>query len=214
MQKLVWIPVLASVLSLGVAGCGVNGSGVAKEETRQVAAFDRVDIGGVATLELTVGGAPSLSVRGDDNIVPLIETTVVGGVLHITQQKDVKPHVELVVRATAPSLASVDASGATHVVVKGAGGGTLALDASGASHLDVAGTAAALQVKASGAAHVDASAVDGGDVTVDASGAANVTVHAKGALRVDASGAASVSYAGEPTSIVQDVSAAASLKKQ
>src|SRR3712207_1838364 len=83
-MRKVFMIVLVGVLGLfGITACnslfGVNGSGNLISETRQVAGFSAVDLDGVGELNIQQGSTESLLIEGDDNIVPLITSTVRNG---------------------------------------------------------------------------------------------------------------------------------------
>jgi len=210
MQETHWIVALAISLA---AGCttSVTGSGTAKDETRAVTAFDRVDMGGTGRLELTVGEEPSLSLRGDDNLLPLVKTTVRGSTLVIEDEKNLKPNVNLVLRATMPTLRGIEASGGVYVIVAGATGAKLDLDASGGSTIEMNGHVERLVANASGGARLALKALTAKEADVDASGGATVEVTVEARLDAEASGGAKVRYAGSPT-VTKDTSGGASIE--
>jgi hypothetical protein len=209
MKKLFWIAALALLVAGGCTRT-VHGSGTSKDETRSVPAFDRVDMGGTGRLELTVGPAPSLSLHGDDNLLPLVKTTVKDGTLVIEDEKNLAPKVDLVLRATAPSLRGVEASGGVVVNVEGASGPELRLDASGGSTIDVDGRADRLVAKASGGATLALRDLATKEADVDASGGASIDLAVESRLGAEASGGAKVRYTGSPT-VTKDSSGGASI---
>src|SRR5262249_55011009 len=95
-------------LALLAFACGprVEGSGVAKTEARSVDAFTQVETSAGIHVEVRVGGAASVKVSGDDNIVPLVETGVSGGRLHVGYKsaQNVSTKTPLQVEVVAPSL--------------------------------------------------------------------------------------------------------------
>ncbi len=121
-------------LSTILAACAVDGSGVAATESRVLPAFDRVEVS--AGLEVAVTFGPQAVVlTGDDNVLPLISTQVVGGRLRVEPIEDFDAFVPLVITVTAPSLlsASLSAGGrldvidvdADELVLEGDAGGTI-----------------------------------------------------------------------------------------
>jgi len=61
----------------------IVGSGVNKTESRAVSGFHGIGLAVDAKVELREGGSEGLSITGDDNVVPLIETVVEDGILKI-----------------------------------------------------------------------------------------------------------------------------------
>ncbi|HVY49735.1 MAG TPA: DUF2807 domain-containing protein, partial [Minicystis sp.] len=76
---------LAALVSSGacVNVGGTVGSGHAKTETRSVAAFHAVDLSGSLEAEVKVGAPQKVEITGDDNLVPLVTTSVEGGKLSV-----------------------------------------------------------------------------------------------------------------------------------
>ncbi len=205
--------VLVGLAAVGVACRGLGGSGRAKEEVRTIAAVTHVEVSGAVELDVTVAdGAPTLTIRGDDNLLPHVLTTVTGDRLHIHTDVDVSPEVPLHVALVVADLRALDVSGATRIHVKGLHGESFALDASGAGSVDLQGEVSRVTVEVSGAANVEAHGLRAHTVKVELSGAASVSVYADQELTADISGVGKVEYAGHPAKIVQHVSGVGVLK--
>ena len=121
--------------------------------------------------------------------------------------------------STLPTLAGLDASGASRAGVTGfrsdrnvqinASGaseirgdmetGDLAADVSGGSTLQLTGRGSAVRATASGASTIDLREFATGDADVEASGASRIDVNTSGTLNAKASGASTVHYTGNPT---------------
>jgi hypothetical protein len=199
--------VALAVCLAGITGChGLGGSGIAKSETRPVPAITAIDIGGAVDLVVTVADQPpSLTIRGDDNLLPHLLTTVKGERLEIHTDIDVSPKLPLRVAVTVPSLVGIHATGAAKIQVTGLHGDAFSLYASGAGTVELAGEVSQATIDVSGAAHVQAHALKAHTTKVELSGAANVTVFADHQLTVDVSGAGMVEYAGHPLKIEKSV---------
>src|SRR5579871_539987 len=73
-----------SIHALGLSGDRrVTGSGVVRSETRQVSGFDTVTLDGVGKVVITQNGHETLTVRAEDNLLPLLRTRVVNGTLRL-----------------------------------------------------------------------------------------------------------------------------------
>lgn len=206
-------PALVVVAALAT----LTGSGVNKTEARSVAAFHAIDSGGWWNVEVVAGDRPTVEVSGDDNIVPLIITSVKDGVLVIEATESATSKLATVVRIALPSLTSLKLSGAGTASIKDVTSSKLALlasgagsvsfkgssddvtvKASGAGNVALAGKGKSLTAQASGAGNIDAAAFEVTLATVKASGAGNVTVNATTSLDIAASGAGNVVYLGAP----------------
>jgi hypothetical protein len=189
-----------STLLLGACDhpLGLEGDGVAKTESRDVAAFDSIELSGVVQLEIVTGPLEKLSITGDDNLLPLLSTTVAGTKLTIKSTEAIHPKTPLVVTVHAPAVRAVDAAGVTTVHAAGIAVPTFALAMSGASKAELSGQVTSFQVTLSGAVHVRAKDLVAKDARVELSGAGNVELDATETLRATVSGAGAVRYRGSP----------------
>jgi hypothetical protein len=181
-------------------------------------AFHAIESGGAWNLEIVAGDKATVHVTGDDNIVPLLSTTVKDGRLVIrASESDIHPKVPVLVRVALPALTAVDLSGAGNASVVDVTAKRLALDVSGAGSLSfkgraddvlvktsgagnvaLAGNGKSLSAVASGSGNIDASAFEVPLATIKATGAGHVAVNATTSLDVQVSGAAHVVYSGAP----------------
>lgn len=222
MKKLGLI-VFVSALSIGLfsaIGCsfgnltGVQGSGNAKSEKRNVSGFKEIEAGGAITLEIDAQKDFSVEVEADDNLLSLIKTEVSGDTLKISTEDKISSKTKIIVKISLPELTSLDISGASGAVVSNVKTGSLKLEASGASKIKISGEANSLESDASGASGIDAEGLRIEDADVVASGASNTTVSAVNDLKADASGASTIYYTGEPKNIEPKSSGVSSIKKK
>ncbi|MBL8974786.1 MAG: DUF2807 domain-containing protein [Myxococcales bacterium] len=203
-------------LGLGLAcqssAPGVQGSGVAAGEDRTVEAFTRVELLGSANLELEVGPAQRVRVEADDNIVPLLETTVSEGALRIASRKGYSTKTQPLVRAAAPVVTGVALQGAGDVTARGIAGESFVATIKGAGNMNLAGTVGELELRISGAGDVDASGLTAARVVVHISGSGDVKVSASERVEAHISGSGDVKYAGGAKDVVRDVSGSGSVE--
>ena len=186
----------------------VQGSGVEKTETRNVGDFTRVEVSGATVLEISAGqSATSVSVTADDNILPLIETKVVAGVLRIGSERSHSRKLPVTVKIGMPKLEGIQASGSSKINATNVNSASFELHGSGSTKAVVAGTAGTVKLHLSGASNVDASKLTAKDGNIHASGASDVEINASDSLTVHISGAGKVLYSGHPT-ITQEISGA------
>jgi hypothetical protein len=207
--------VLISILS--VVGCryvdrGVPGSGVAKTETRDLGNFEVVDFSGAGTLELTIGLPARLTITADDNLLPLIETTVRDGRLLIGSSQSINPKTGLVVHASATDIKSVNISGAATTIVTGINNESFTIDLSGSGSIKLAGKTDRLTLSVSGAASTDATNLQASSVVVGISGSGSAKVQARETLNANVSGSGSITYIGNPK-VEQNISGVGSVRK-
>jgi Putative auto-transporter adhesin, head GIN domain len=201
----------------------IAGSGVSKEETRDVDAFHSLEVSDALQVTVTVaaGVKPGVKISGDDNLVPFVEAFVEDGTLVVRLEADssISPKLPLRAQVVAGELDEIKASGVARVEMKGAEKvGRFTADASGAAKVSVeglesseatasasgtsqimlSGSAASLKVDASGASQIKAHsfAVDDADVLI--SGASSVTLQATESITGDVSGASQLEVHGSP----------------
>ena len=184
--------------------CGsVRGSGNLVNDSRDLSGFNAVDVGGVFQVEISAQKDFSVEVAADDNILPLISTSVEDGVLRIESEGKISPTKPIVIRISAPDIEKLDVSGVANVNLRGLKNSELAIDASGASKVKIAGETGKLTIDVSGATRIDADDLLAVDATIGASGASKVGVNVTGELRTEASGASSIVYSGTPQNVVR-----------
>ena len=181
---------------------GEHGSGNVASEKRDLSGFKSVDVGGVFQVEIVAQKDFSVEVMADDNLLPLIRTSVEGGTLHIDTERRISPTSPVRVRISAPDIEKLEVSGVANVTVSDVKNSALALDTSGASKIALTGETAKLTIDVSGASKIDAENLKTVDASVDASGASKISVNVSGELRSDLSGASRVTYSGAPTNVI------------
>ena len=186
--------------SPGVAGWfdgGVRGSGNIVTEARTVPEFDRVSAGGSQTVIVTVGPARSVTIKADDNVVPLIETTVENGKLHIGSKKSYSS-ADVTVTVTVPALKGVSLAGSGDVTVSGVEGGSLGAALSGSGDITVSGKADSVSVSVSGSGEIHLFDLAARTADVSIAGSGDVEVNASDTLSVSIAGSGDITYRGKP----------------
>jgi hypothetical protein len=239
MRSRTGIVLFAAALAVGCKGNfsisppPIAGSGVAKEETRDVDAFHSLEVSDALQVTVTVaaGVKPGVKISGDDNLVPFVEAFVEDGTLVVRLEADsrISPKQPLRAEVVAGELDEIKASGVARVEIKGAEKvGRFIADASGAANVSVeglesseamasasgtsqivlSGSAASLKVDASGASQIKAQsfAVDDADVLI--SGASSVTLQATESITGDVSGASQLEVHGSPAKQTVSISGA------
>ncbi|CAN5570678.1 head GIN domain-containing protein [soil metagenome] len=180
---------------------GVHGSGNVTKENRGLSGFKSIDVGGIYQVEITGQKDFAVEVEADDNLLPLITTTVEDGVLRIETEGKISPTTQVRIRIAAPDIDKLDVSGVANVTLNDIKNNNLLVDASGASKIKIAGETRDLTIDVSGATKIDAESLSTENATVDASGASGVTVNVSGDLKADASGASKILYTGSPANV-------------
>jgi hypothetical protein len=217
----------ALVLAAVGAGLGCRASGARSDEptgsgnvvtdTRTVSGFSAIDLRGVGQVLLTLGGQEALTVEAEDNLQPLISTTVSGDTLTL-ELKAGRPTKPITYRVTARQITALSTSGAGDVEAPGVTGAQLKTNQSGAGNIRLAGlkvdalesnlagagnltadgTATRLVVNLAGAGNVAARDLAVQDAQLTMTGAGKAVVRVSDTLQARLSGAGSVEYLGNP----------------
>ena len=192
-------------------------------ETREVSGFNGISFATFGKVTITQGDSESLTIKGSDNIVPLIQTTVKNGILEIKMKEGyniaaIKQESVLTFTITAKDLTSLDVSGAGLLTMDSLTAPSLSLNMSGAGEINLgqlatesldlnlsglgkitlAGSAKDAKVNISGAGGVEAGDLQCQTMDINISGLGSATVWVTDTLSGNISGAGNVSYYGDP----------------
>lgn len=212
----------------------IHGNGDFRSEARIVGAAHAVSLNGLkADLVVTQSSNVSLRIEADENLLPLISSTVGNGRLTIEPVRDrlhLEPSAQMQIQVSLPGVNDIDLAGIgdasasaihgerLHVSLSGVGSIVLSdlavtrftVDSAGVGSVHAAGTATHQDVNISGTGSYIAQDLPGGDATLTISGAGNAVVRVSDALRVTLSGSSSIMYYGNPQ-IEQHVSGVGTL---
>lgn len=216
--------VLLGLITLAAAPAGaetLTGSGRPVTETRAVSGFTGVALGIPGRLEITQGGAESLSITADDNALPFIQTVVENGTLKIRwSEKNMnvsRVTIRMALGAKALERLAVGGSGTVRVAqlkaarlslgVGGSGDITIGSLATGDLETSIGGSGNVI-IEGGSADSISASIAGSGDlkapklaakrVKVNVAGSGDASVWASETLNVSVAGSGSIRYYGDP----------------
>ena len=188
----------ALVAGLAAAGCTIGDDGPRTTQTRDVAAFTRIDNSASVDVRLHVGGRQKLLVRAGEKVIDDVRTEVRDGTLHLSFDHDGFGGNDLIVEATVPRLTGIEASGSGDIDVDGIDAGSFQVRSDGSADLSLAGTAAQLAVDLDGSGDADLERLDAREARVAVGGSGDVDVRAGERLDVRVDGSGDVRYHGDP----------------
>jgi hypothetical protein len=217
----------------------LRGSGNLATEARTVPPFQAVDLKGSMRLVVRQAAREAVEVRADDNLLPLIDTSVImrGGVptLEVGSKKGANyaTRNRVVVTVDVVNLKMLKLSGAGDVQAEGlktadlqlklTGSGNvqlrqlsadaLSVSISGSGDVHAAGRAGKLAVSIAGSGDVEARELEADDVNVRIAGSGDAGVHARKSLVISIAGSGDVDYAGEAT-VTTSIAGSGSVKKR
>ena len=207
----------------------VSGSGNARTESRDVHGFDQVVLTGIGTLVITQGDTEGLRVQADDNVLPLLRSTVSGSRLELgpKPRTSISPSTPIRFEVTAKQLRSIRVEGAAEAQAARLTAEQLALDVEGSGHVSVgqlSASALTARIEGSGGATVGGQVArqtldvtgsgtyQGGDLasqqaTVGVTGSGTCALRVQDRLDATVEGSGVVTYAGSPA-VTQHVTGA------
>jgi hypothetical protein len=204
----------------------LSGSGRAASEARNLPAFQGVALSGAMDLVVRQGPSQSVEVQADDNLLPYLETEVVGSGAEAVLQVRVLVTVPVLTALTAagsgdllvepfetPRLA-IRLSGSSDVRLRQLTAGELQLSISGSGDVVGAGRATTMKIAIAGSGDVQFRDLRADDVTIDIAGSGDASVHAEQSLRARIAGSGDVTYTGPAARVDAQVSGSGSVKKR
>jgi hypothetical protein len=187
------------------AFAAVQGSGTAKSETRDVAQFRRVVFNGSAKVNITIGQPQQLTISGDDNILPLIDTAVTGDELTIGSHGSYSPKTPLRIDITVPSLGAFALNGSGDVHITGLNEKDLKVVIRGSGDLKADGSVETIDASIKGSGNLDLVNVATKNATISIAGSGDATVNATEALDASIAGSGDIKYKGNPPKVNRSV---------
>lgn len=182
-----------------LAACGapgISGSGPTQREVRSVDAFTRIEVGNGIGLTVHVGGAQAVEVVAQENILPLISTTVEDGVLRIDSSESFSTTAEVTVTTSVSALDGISISGGSQAEIEGLTGDHLDIALSGGAGLAATGRVTDVTLDANGGSRADLATLTATTMRVTLSEGATAALDVSGQLTGTASGGAVATVAG------------------
>lgn len=211
--------VLAIAIAFGAANYAfgdlrdVSGRDKSKDvtQTLDLAGFDRIDIGGVFEVEVSVGGDFSVVVSGAPDELERLEATVDNGVLKLDQDeitfgKRRWRNQGMSAVISLPVLSGFDLAGVADGEVTGINADDFEVDLAGVGDLTLSGSCGRLNAQVSGVGDLDAQSLQCREVDVDVSGVGEASVYASEAAEASVSGIGTINIYGSPSQIEKHTS--------
>ena len=231
------MPIPAHAVTINLFGGDahiVSGSGKEVDVARKVGAFSVLRLDSSVDVHARQGATPSVSVHADDNIEPLIETTVEGDALVVRMKKgsSFSTHHNVVVDVVFTSLTAAQqhGSGDLHIdklsgpkfesTIAGSGDlqidnaqvGSFALSIAGSGDVIISGTADEAHFGVAGSGDINARDFVAKKVSVSISGSGDARVNATEAIDAKVAGSGDVRYSGHPHDVSRRVSGSGSVE--
>jgi hypothetical protein len=176
----------------------VRGSGNRQREERQVASFTSIDTNGAFDITVVSQKQHTLEIEGDDNVLPMIATDVLGNVLHIRNRSSYSVSQPVKITISVPNLEAVTSNGAGRLRITDLKNDRFELDINGAPAIEASGETKFLKIKANGAGNIDTHRLRATRADVNSNGVSQIDLYAREQLDVVVSGPSNVTYEGDP----------------
>lgn len=209
-----------------------RGSGNVETITRSIEPFHSLDsrISGNVFIEQR---GSSLRIEAEDNILPLLETTVENGVLIVRAEKCIRPQKTIKIYAGMEEVRSLSLSGSGNITgttpidsenldLAITGSGDIELETntsslksliSGSGNVFLKGNASSHEIDIEGSGNVDAPELRTEVTRVNIIGSGNANVYADRELDTNISGSGKAFYGGNPEEFNMQVSGSGEVKK-
>ena len=188
----------AALGAFALAGCDLADDGPRTTQTRDVAAFTRVDNRDSIDVRLHVGEPQRVRVRAGEKVIDDVRTVVRDGTLQVTFDDDGFLGDAVTVEVSVPELTGVGLSGSGNVDAEGIGADDFELRSDGSGDVALAGRAERLALAVEGSGDADLGRLAAREARVTADGSGDVDVRADRRLDVTVDGSGDVRYHGDP----------------
>jgi hypothetical protein len=198
-RRVLLLAAAAVTAAVAVSGCSIGDDGPRTSQTRDVAAFTRIDNADSVDVRVHVGEPQRVRVRAGEKVVDDVRTSVRDGTLHISFDHrgfgDGDPGVE----ASVPRLTGVDASGSGDVTADGIEADAFEVRSDGSADIALQGAAGRLDVDMDGSGDAELGDLTARVAKVAVGGSGDADVRADDRLDVSVDGSGDVEYHGEPS---------------
>lgn len=199
---------------------GIKGNGIVEKENRPVAAFDKINIGGVMNVYLEQSDVESVTVEADKNIIPYITTSVKDNelLIGIKDNTEIKKSKKLNVYVSLRNISKLDIGSVGNVECKNTlhlsslkldnssvGDVSLKLDCSNfnamitsVGNTILSGKADEAGISVEGVGNLKAFDFAAGILKIKNSGVGNAKVSAVREIYLELEGVGNITYKGDP----------------
>jgi Putative auto-transporter adhesin, head GIN domain len=202
MSRAFALSLLCMVTIVVAIGCGsltLVGSGVIKSESRSVSAFTAIELDNSADVLINIGPETAVTVECDDNLLPIITTTVVNQTLKIDSTQPYSTRHGPIVTITTPTLSAVALNGSGNITVHDLSQDSLNASINGSGDISADGRADKIQANINGSGDLKFTNLLAQTGTVEIHGSGDANVNVATTLSAHIAGSGDIRYKGSPT---------------
>ncbi len=216
----------------------VKGNGIEKNEQRDASGYTAIASGGPISVDISYGSSNSITIEGDENILPYIETRVKDGklIIKVKDMVSIKPQLNVRVRVSMKTITGISQSGSGSITGSGdftndgqaniniSGSGNIKLvfakfnatdiSMSGSGAIDLQGDIVQnLDINQSGSGRINCVKAPSQNVSAKISGSGSMKVNALKTISAHISGSGRIYYTGNAEQVNTKVSGSGSIEK-
>lgn len=191
---------LGLFLTTGCDNDQFEGSGNLISDDRSGDSFSAIDVSDALNVTINQGSEHRIIVRGDDNLITRVNTSVSNGVLTARLRNGSYRNTNFSIEVTAPSLDRIKLNDAANGnLINFVTSEALTIDLNDASRLDMSGSSPTLILDINDASNLDAFSFTTEVCTADVNDASSVRLTVNDRLEGSVSDASSFRFRGNPT---------------
>ena len=180
----------------------IKGNGTIIIEKRTTSNYDAITVGGSFDVVLIKGTEGNITLKGEENIIPLIETEISGGTLKIKYKKNtnVKTTRRMVVTVTVSEIESIALGGSGNIEL-GINADETNVNIGGSGNIDLKGITNNLKCAIAGSGSIRAYNLTTSEINATIAGSGSVKATVKNKIKANLIGSGSIYYKGNPKQI-------------
>lgn len=205
------IGIIASLSALAIAGAALADDEDDISQTLDLTGFERIEISGIYDLDVTVGPAFSVTLKGPEYEMGRVEASVKNDVLNLDmrdrkrgekkRRRNRRDGVEATV--TLPILRGLDVSGVVDGQIRNVNTDAFEVSISGVGDVEVEGECGVFNANLSGVGDLEAEQLECNKVVVKVSGVGDAEVYAREEVDARVSGMGDIDVYGGPEKVSQ-----------
>lgn len=219
MKKQVKIYFILTMLAVLFSGCSnesVNGKGAVIEEERSVGNFNSVNLQIPAKLYVYAGAESSVIIKTNENLLKVIETTVINGKLIIETQPNVSIRNTdvLNVYITSDMVTDFSINGSGRISIEDCiDAASMNFEVNGSGDIIACGVTESLNVVVNGSGQFKGFGLQAETAELNIRGSGDIETTVSGVLEADISGSGKIEYYGSPE-VHSQISGSGTIKRK
>jgi Putative auto-transporter adhesin, head GIN domain len=179
-----------------------------------MSSFSSVDLRGSSDVTIHAGGARSVVVHADDNLLGQVTTQVHARTLVIGTRGSFTTSSLMTVEITVPSLQALALSGSGAITASNIQAPRVSVRLSGSGAVRAGGTVTRLDVSLGGSGDAELGQLVARDVHAVLSGSGRIVTHATNTLQASVPGSGTIVYSGNPAHVTTSITGSGAITRR